>query len=74
MTNAKEIIAYIIAHLAGYVASSVLAQIVIIPVMVASRLIDSTPARIGIFFIVFVVVQIAVFFLFVAIRGRRAPG
>jgi len=75
MTSTKEVIAYAVAHLAGYVASVILSQVVLVPLMVQSGMIRSEVARFLAFFLLFVVVQVAVFFLFLAIRGRRsAPG
>lgn len=72
MTSSREVIAYLLAHLGGYVVSTVLSQIVLIPAMVASGMVRSQVSMYAVFFLLYVVVQVGVFFAFIAIRGRRA--
>jgi heme/copper-type cytochrome/quinol oxidase subunit 4 len=74
MTDGKEIIAYAAAHLAGYVLSAVLWQVVLVPIMVATEVVRSMVATTAISFLMFAIVQVGVFLLFLAMRGRRAAG
>ena len=74
MTYSREVIAYVLAHLGGYVVSTVLSQVVLVPMMVASGMVRSQITMFGAFFLLYVVVQIGVFFAFIAIRGKRAAG
>ena len=74
MTDSKEIIAYIVAHLAGYLASTVISQAVLVPMLMQTELMRTAVARFGVFFLLYLIVQTAVFFGFIAIRGRRTPG
>ena len=74
MTYGREVIAYVLAHLGGYVVSTVLSQVVLVPMMVASGMVRSQLTMFAAFFLLYVVVQIGVFFAFIAIRGRRAAG
>lgn len=72
MTDTKEVIAYVVAHLAGYVAGYVLNMFVLLPMITQMGIAHSQVGMMGTFFASTVVVQVGVFFLFVAIRNRRA--
>ena len=74
MTDTKEVVAYVIAHLGGYVVGYILNMFVLVPIVTQMGVIHSQAGMIGIFFASTVVVQIGVFFLFVLIRNRRAAG
>ncbi len=71
MTDKKEVIAYAISHLGGYIASIVVSQLVLVPLLMATATIGSPLTRYGAFFLLFVAEQVLVFFAFIAIRGRR---
>ena len=74
MTDTKEVIAYVIAHLGGYVVGYVLNMFVLVPMVTQMGTVHSEVGMMGMFFASTVVVQIGVFFLFVLIRNRRAAG
>ena len=46
MTSSREVIAYLLAHLGGYVVSTVLSQVVLIPAMVASGMVAAKDLKI----------------------------
>lgn len=71
MTNGREILAYVLAHLGGYVVGLVLHQVVLIPLLVQMDMMRSPMAMTAIFFLVNAIIQAAVFLAFLAIRGRR---
>lgn len=74
MTNSREVIAYIAAHLGGYVVSLVLTQAVLMPVLRETEFVRNYLGMVVVFFLLNVVVQVGVFFAFIAIRGRRQAG
>ena len=71
MTYGREIVAYAVAHLGGYVASMVLAQAVLMPMLMAMDLLRTQTIVYAAYFLMYVVVQVAVFFGFIAMRGRH---
>ena len=74
MTYSREVIAYIAAHLGGYVVSMVLTQAVLMPVLIQTEFVRDRMGMMVVFFLLNVVVQVGVFFAFIAIRGRRQAG
>ena len=74
MTDSREVIAYVLAHLAGYAAGFVVNTMVLMPIYRETGILHSYAAIVAMSFLVYVVIQVGVFFLFLLIRNRRAAG
>jgi hypothetical protein len=70
MTNGREIGSYIAAHIMGFILGAVLSALVMVPIYTSTGIAAHAVARYMVSFIFFAVVQVAVFFAFIALRGR----
>jgi len=70
-TTGREIVAYAITHIMGYVASAVLTGLILIPLLAQTNLIASAPTWQVISFMLFGVEQVVVFTAFIISRGPR---
>jgi len=71
MTNQKEVVAYVLAHLGGYIVGFVVNTMVMAPIFREVGVARSYPVIVAMSFAVYVVIQVGVFFAFLAIRNRR---
>lgn len=74
MTDTKEVVAYVLAHLAGYVVGFVVNTLVMVPLFRESGLAGSYAGMLAMSFLVYLLIQVVVFFLFILIRNRRSQG
>jgi hypothetical protein len=74
MTDKREVLAYVLAHLAGYVVGFVVNTTVMAPIFRELGVARSYPVIVAMSFAVYAVIQVGVFFLFLAIRNRKAAG
>ena len=74
MTDKREILAYVLAHLGGYVVGFVVNTMVMAPIYREFGIARSYPAVVAMSFAVYAIIQVGVFFLFLAIRNRKAGG
>ena len=71
MTDMKEVVAYVLAHLAGYVVGFVVNTMVMAPLISGGGVVSSYAGVVAVSLAVYVVIQVGVFFLFVTVRNRR---
>lgn len=69
-TNGREIGSYIGAHVLGYVLSMLLTTFLLVPLYTNTRIGMQPAGRYGVSFVFFAVVQVVVFGVFIALRGR----
>lgn len=70
MTNAREVVSYIVAHLIGFALTSLLSAFVLVPIYMSSTVARSAVNRYTIALVVFAIVQTIVFGIFITLRGR----
>jgi heme/copper-type cytochrome/quinol oxidase subunit 4 len=70
MTNGREIGSYIAAHVMGFVLGALLTAFVMVPIYTSTGVAAHAVGRYMVSFIFLAVVQVAVFFAFIALRGR----
>jgi hypothetical protein len=74
MTDTREVAAYAAAHVVGFVLIALLTTFVLVPLVYSATTIGThAGGRYLIAFLFSVVVQVVVFFIFIAMRGRRQP-
>jgi hypothetical protein len=74
MTDAREVACYAAAHVMGFVLSALLTTFVLVPMVYTHAAVATNAGgRYLIAFLFSVVVQVVVFFIFIAMRGRRQP-
>ncbi len=71
MTDTKEVVAYVLAHLGGYIVGFVVNTMVMAPIFRELDIARSYIAVVAMSLVVYVVIQVGVFFLFLMIRNRR---
>jgi hypothetical protein len=72
MTNAKEVACYAAAHILGFVLGALLTAFVMVPIYTSTGLGAHVGERYVVSFLFFIVVQVVVFGVFIALRGRPA--
>jgi hypothetical protein len=70
MTNAKEVACYAAAHIIGFALGAVLTAFVMVPIYTSTAIAVHAGGRYLVSFVFFVVVQMVVFSIFIALRGR----
>src|SRR4051812_43157614 len=69
-TNGREVGSYIGAHVIGYAFSILLTSFVIVPLYTSTSIGTHAAGRYSVSFAFFAVVQVVVFGIFIAMRGR----